>query len=143
MATNPFQRHSLALESSDAASGEVSAWARALAEQAGLPDTRIDAIDLCIVELVTNIVNHSYRGSPGQIRIELGLGHGAAVLTILDQGPAFDPLAFPAPALAESIEDAQIGGFGIHLVRSSADACEYDRREGRNVFTARFGSPGG
>ena len=143
MAISSFQRHSLTLESGDGASGKVSAWARALAERAGLAHARIDAIDLCIVELVTNIVNHSYRGGPGQIRVELGLGHGAAVLTILDQGPAFDPLSVPAPALAESIEDAQVGGFGIHLIRTSADACEYDRREGRNVFTARFGSPGG
>jgi anti-sigma regulatory factor (Ser/Thr protein kinase) len=143
MATETFQRHSLSLESSAGASGKVSAWARALAEQAGLAHPRIDAIDLCVVELVTNIVNHSYRGAPGEIRVELGLGHGGAVLTILDHGPAFDPLSVPAPALAGSLEEAQVGGFGIHLVRTSADACEYDRREGRNVFTARFGSPGG
>jgi hypothetical protein len=32
-----------------------------------------------------------------------------------------------------------IGGYGIHLVRSSAHACEYERREGQNVFTAYFG----
>src|SRR5688572_32136157 len=106
MAPDSFQRHNLTLESGDGASATVSAWARALAERAGLAHARIDAIDLCIVELVTNIVNHSYRGQPGEIRVELGLGHAAAVLTILDQGPAFDPLAFPEPVLADSIEDA-------------------------------------
>jgi serine/threonine-protein kinase RsbW len=138
MTSDSFQRHSLTLESGDAASATASAWARGLAEQAGVPHARIDAIDLCIVELVTNIVNHSYRGRPGEIRVELGFAPAGAVLTILDQGPAFDPLSVPAPVLADSIEDAQVGGFGIHLVRTSADACEYARRDGRNVFTARF-----
>ena len=140
MATDSFQRHSLTVESGVAASGTVSAWARALAEQAGVAQARIDALDLCIVELVTNVVDHSYRGQPGEIRVDLDLGREAAVLTILDHGPAFDPLSVPAPVLADSIEEAQGGGFGIHLVRSSADACEYVRREGRNVFTARFGA---
>jgi serine/threonine-protein kinase RsbW len=138
MATEPFQRHSLTLHSSIASSGEASAWARALAERSGLSEERIGAIDLCIVELVSNIVNYSYRGQPGEIRLELDLGHGAAVLTIIDAGPAFDPLSVPAPAPPASLDEATIGGYGIHLVRTSADACEYQRREGRNVFTARF-----
>lgn len=139
MATEPFQRHSLTLASSVAAAGEGSAWARALAEQAGLPEERIAAIDLCIVELVSNVFDHSYRGQPGEIRLELDLGHGAAILGVIDAGPAFDPLSVPAPAIAASLEEAQIGGYGVHLVRSSADACEYKRREGWNVFTAYFG----
>ena len=139
MATEPFQRHRLTLASGAAAAGQGSAWARALAERSGLAEGRIDAIDLCIVEMVSNVVNHSYRGRPGEIRLELDLGLGGAVLTIVDEGPAFDPLSVPPPVVAASLEEATIGGFGIHLVRTSADACEYERREGRNVFTARFG----
>ena len=139
MATEPFQRHSLTLASSVAAAGEGSAWARALAEHSGLPEERIAALDLCIVELVSNVFDHSYRGQPGEIRLELDLGHGAAILRVIDAGPAFDPLSVPAKVMPTSIEDATIGGYGIHLVRSSADACEYKRRDGRNVFTAYFG----
>lgn len=143
MASEPLQRHSLTLDSGIASAGEGSEWARALAEHAGLPLERVAAIDLCIVELVTNIVDHSYRGAAGEIRLDLDLGDGAAVLTVIDDGPAFDPLSVPAPGIPASIEEAPIGGYGIHLVRSSADACEYARREGRNVFTARFGAPSG
>jgi len=139
MGTEPHQRHSLALDSSVASSGEGSAWARELAEQSGLSEERIAALDLCIVELVSNIVDHSYRGQPGEICLELALGHEAAVLTVIDEGPAFDPLSVPTPAVPASLDEATIGGYGIHLVRSSADACEYERREGRNFFTAYFG----
>jgi anti-sigma regulatory factor (Ser/Thr protein kinase) len=132
------QQHSLTLESGRAASGKASEWASALAARAGLSDERVYALDLCIVEIVSNIVDHGYRGGPGRIWIDLDLSPAAAVLTFQDQAPAFDPLSVPAPILAASIEEAQVGGFGVHLVRSSSDGCHYERRNGRNVFTVRF-----
>ena len=138
MATHTLRKHTLTLTSGRGSSGEASKWARGLAQDARIPQDRIDALDLCIVELVTNVVDHSYRGSPGEIRIELELGKGAAVLTVIDQGRAFDPLNAPEPVVPALIEDAPIGGFGIQLVRSTADRCRYQRDAGRNVFTAYF-----
>jgi len=140
MATSPFQRHDLTIQGSATSTEEGSAWARALAEEAGLSEERAYALDLCIVEMVSNIVDHSFRGRPGEIRLELALGQGSAILTIVDEGPAFDPLSVPAPVAPASLDDAAIGGYGIHMVRSSADACEYKRSDGRNVFTAWFGA---
>jgi anti-sigma regulatory factor (Ser/Thr protein kinase) len=142
MGDEAFERHVLTLASHDGSAGEGSAWARALAERSQLPHARIDALDLCIVELVTNVVNHSYRGAAGQIRLELGLDPAAqaAMLTVIDEGPAFDPLSVPAPVMAASLEEATIGGLGVHLVRSSADRCQYQRSAGRNVFTVWLGA---
>lgn len=141
MATVPLQRHSLTLASSIAAADKASAWARALAEQMGLTEERIAALDLCIIELVSNVVEHSYRARAGEIRLELDLAPPeGAILTVIDEGPAFDPLSVPPPAIPTSLDDATIGGYGIHLVRSTADACEYKRHQGRNVFTAWFGA---
>jgi len=139
-AVKPFQRHTLTLDGLRASAGKASEWARTLAGRSGLADARIDALDLCIVELISNIADYAYRGQPGDIRLDLDLAPGAAVLTVTDQGPAFDPLSVPPPAIPASLDEATIGGYGIHLVRSSADACEYRRSEGRNVFTARFGT---
>lgn len=139
MATESFQRHTLRLQASDAASAEASAWARALAEQAGLSEERTYALDLCIVELVTNVVDHGYQKRAGELELDLDLARAAAILTITDAAPAFDPLAYPPPVVAASIEEASIGGYGIHLVRSTADQCRYERRGDRNVFTAYFG----
>jgi serine/threonine-protein kinase RsbW len=138
MAAELSQRHSLILASDVAASGKGSEWARALAGEAGLPEDRIGALDLCIVELVTNIVSHGYRGQPGEIRLDLELAPGTAILTVTDAGPAFDPLSVPPPVVAASLEEAKLGGYGIHLVRSSANTCRYERRNGSNVFTAWF-----
>lgn len=133
------QRHEITLESSRAASGKASEWARERAAQMGLSEELAYKLDLCVVEMVSNIVDHGYRGGPGRISIELDRSPSGATLTFLDQAPPFDPLAVPAPVLATSLEDAQVGGLGIHMVRSSADQCRYERRDGTNVFTALFG----
>jgi serine/threonine-protein kinase RsbW len=139
MGDESSRRHSLTLTSGRAASGEASAWARGLAAAAGLPQDEAYALDLCVVEIVTNVVDHSYRQAAGEIRLELSVDARGAVVSILDQGPAFDPLSVPAPVPAASIEQAAVGGLGIQMVRSTADGCRYERRGGWNVFTAWFG----
>lgn len=140
MSVESFRRHSLTLASGPDASGRASEWARGLAAEAGLPEDRTYALDLCIVELVTNIVDHGYRGNPGEIRLDLDLAPTAAVLTLLDRAPAFDPLSVPPPVKPKSVEEAQVGGLGVHLVRSTADRCRYERSDDRNVFTTYFGA---
>ena len=136
--TTTLERHSLTIEGG-VASAKASAWARALGERYGLPEELAYAMDLCIVELVTNIVDHAYGENPGAIRLELDVGPEAAILSIIDDGPPFNPLSVPPPNTAASIEDATIGGYGIHMVRETADGCRYERRNGQNVFTAYFG----
>ena len=139
MGTEIFQRHDLTLASDPGASGDASEWARALAEGHGLDEDRIYALDTCVVELVSNIVDHGYAGAAGDIRLQLDLGNSAAILTLFDRAPEFDPLSVPPPVKPASIEEAQVGGLGIHLVRSMSDRCQYERRDGENIFTAFFG----
>src|SRR6187399_970920 len=113
MDTQLSSRHSLTLASGVAASSKGSEWARALATESSLPEDRVAALDLCIVELVTNIVTHAYHDGAGEIRLDLELGPGRAVLMVTDAGPAFDPLSVPSPVVAASLEEAKIGGYGI------------------------------
>jgi anti-sigma regulatory factor (Ser/Thr protein kinase) len=140
MAPRMLHRHTITLESGPEASGKAADWARVHAEQAGLDEDKTYALDLTVVEMVTNIVDYSYRGAAGEIRLDLDVGPAAAVLKIRDRGPAFDPLAVPPPVKPRSVEEATIGGFGIHLVRSMSNGCEYERREGQNVLTVYFGA---
>ena len=77
----------------------------------------------------------------GEIRLELDLAPPeAAILTVIDEGPEFDPLSVSPARIPSSLDEAQVGGLGIHLVRSFADSCEYRRDDGRNVFRAYFGA---
>jgi anti-sigma regulatory factor (Ser/Thr protein kinase) len=135
-----FQWHSLSVVSEVGCSGEASAWARDLAARAGLPEERVYALDLCIVEIVSNIADHSYRGKKGEIRLDLALGPTSAVLTFIDRGPEFDPLSAPPPRVATSLDDMPLGGLGLQMVRATTDACRYQRRDGLNLFTVYIGT---
>ena len=137
--TEKTLRHTLTVVSSGGASGQASAWARTLVERAGWSEERVYALDLCIVEMVSNVVNHGYCEERGRIWLELHVGDDAGTLTIADEAPAFDPLSVPAPDVPASLDEARIGGYGIHMVRATVLECRYERRDGRNVFIAHFG----
>jgi anti-sigma regulatory factor (Ser/Thr protein kinase) len=61
------------------------------------------------------------------------------VLTVRDDGAAFDPLALESPKLDADIADREIGGLGVLLVKRVADSCRYSRVDGHNVLEIRMG----
>src|SRR5262245_54677846 len=97
----------------------MSAWWRAWAGQAGLDASTTDAGELCLNEAVANIVVHGRaNGGSHAIAVTLEGSSDAAQMTIVDRGAAFDPLEFPEPEVFRSLDDAPIGGLGIHLIRT-------------------------
>jgi serine phosphatase RsbU (regulator of sigma subunit)/anti-sigma regulatory factor (Ser/Thr protein kinase) len=135
------RRHQLILDSSPAAAGEASIWVRTLAQEHRLPSDWIDGLDLCAVELVANIADYAYGGGAGEIRLELGIAADSVTLVLEDTGPSFDPIARSAPLKPASLDEATIGGYGIHLVRQFADDCQYERDGEANRLYVIFGKP--
>jgi len=117
----------------------LSRWAVESARELGCSAERCQDLDLCLTEAVSNVIRHGYEGHEArEIRVELAREAEAVVLRIEDDARAFDPLAValrPAPA---SLDEAQPTGRGILLMRRSADAASYERRDGRNRLTLRF-----
>jgi serine/threonine-protein kinase RsbW len=59
------------------------------------------------------------------------------VLTIMDDGIPFNPLSVAPPDLSVLLHEREIGGLGIHLVRTMFDEVTYHRKVGRNVLTIK------
>ncbi len=131
--------HKLALAGGLTSVGEASAWVRTLAAQHGVAKELAENLDLCLNEVLANIVDYAYAGAPGEIDLELCLDASSVALVIEDAGPAFNPLEFAEPTIPASLETATIGGFGIYLVRQFADACHYERHNNHNRLTLCFG----
>lgn len=91
-------------------------------------------------EILTNVM--SYGGLPAGSAIEVALDHRPDQLdaVVTDSGPAFDPLAVATPAdLQAGLEDRQIGGLGLHIVRGLVDEIVYARTaQGLNQLTLRM-----
>lgn len=131
----------LDLDANETAVRQASEWATEFAARNGLSEDDVYRLDLCVCEVVTNIVSYAFDGE-GAHSIELSAHTltNAVVITISDGGRAFDPLALAPPETPYSLEDMSIGGLGIDLVRKFSDECSYKRAAGRNIlsFTIRY-----
>jgi PAS domain S-box-containing protein len=93
-------------------------------------------VNLVFDELLSNIITYAYDDdAEHEIDIRIELTEERLVITISDDGVPFNPYASAAPDTALSIEEREIGGLGIHLVRSVMDEVIYKRRIDRNVVT--------
>ena len=82
------------------------------------------------------MASHARRadGQSAQLWLACGPTPGGLALRIEDDGEAFDPTAQASPQLAASLDEAQIGGHGLRLMRHYLRHLLY-RREGlRNVL---------
>ena len=59
------------------------------------------------------------------------------VVTIKDKGKPFDPVAAPEANIDIPMEERQLGGLGIELMRSLSDSLEYMRENEYNILTIR------
>ncbi len=99
-------------------------------------------VDLVLEELFLNVANYAYAGESGEIEIACGMqcseDQGRFHLCITDWGRPFDPMAAPAPDIAAALEDREVGGLGIHLVKEMTDALEYSRKNDANTLDCCF-----
>lgn len=115
------------------------------AAASGLDASAIFHIELACDEACTNVIEHAYGGEDrGQITVSWQVQAGSFIITIHDNGRAFDPDVVPKPALPELPEDApppnidevKVGGLGIHFMEQLMDgvAFTFDADEG-NILT--------
>ena len=57
------------------------------------------------------------------------------IVSVTDEGVEFDPFARKEPEVNTSLEEREIGGLGIHLIRNLMDDYSYRRVGGKNVTT--------
>ncbi len=107
-----------------------------------LPDSgAVSAVLLILDELLTNVIKYAHPGeAPGRrlIPVEIGLEAGVIKIHIEDDGIPFDPCAHAPVDPAEAdlpLEERTIGGWGLSLVRQTADSMHYRRLDGHNQLT--------
>lgn len=120
-----------------AAIEDAGAWLAAWLAPRSLPADTVFAMRLCLEEAMANIAMH---GNPdGEVVIGASLAEepGWVVLSIRDDGRAFDP------ATADLPQKRDVGGNGLLLLRQYCGDIGYRRAEGHNELTLRFTLPDG
>ena len=97
------------------------------------------AIDVAVDELFANIAHYAYNPETGYatVKVEVVEDPLSVEITFVDNGKPYDPLAKADPDTTQSIEDREIGGMGILIVKKSMDAVDYEYKDGKNILTIK------
>ncbi|MBR5635353.1 MAG: ATP-binding protein [Pseudobutyrivibrio sp.] len=103
-------------------------------------------ITVSVEEIFVNIAHYAYGqlDSDGNPKPDTGTGpmwltisgdSGKVSLVFEDKGFPYNPLLKPDPDITLSVEDRNIGGLGIFMVKKSMDDVSYEYKEGKNILT--------
>lgn len=101
----------------------------------GLWAEGLNELQLVQEELLCNLRDHSGLDASHTITLTLQRYASRVELECVDPGPAFNPLQDGTRSpLGASIDDAAIGGLGLHLITRFTDRQSYTREHGRNIL---------
>jgi anti-sigma regulatory factor (Ser/Thr protein kinase) len=98
--------------------------------------TNIQAsVNLALEELLVNTITYGFADDQEHdITITFGMKDNMLITEIEDDGIAFNPLKASDPDLESSLEEKEIGGLGIHMVKTLMDNVEYRRNNDKNLI---------
>jgi anti-sigma regulatory factor (Ser/Thr protein kinase) len=114
----------------------ASEWLETIARENGVPAEQIYRLDLCLNEVLANIITHGGVAALAEpIVLTLRVSAGQAKLCVSDTGIAFDPLHAMLKPQAHTLAQATPGGLGLGMMKAYSDALEYRRQNERNCLT--------
>jgi serine/threonine-protein kinase RsbW len=132
----PAARHAFGLRNDPAEIDRLGPEVEGFGARHELPSETIFALNLALEEVVTNIIAYGYEDAGAHvIDVELMVLDGTVTTIVEDDGRPFDPLAAPEPDVTAALEDREVGGVGVLLVKRLMDEVTYARSRGRNRLT--------
>lgn len=119
---------------------QLPVWLQGLASRHVIPEDMEFAMNLCLEEVLSNVIRHGYAGQEDRSVVVhyRRPRSGLHVFVVEDEAPHFNPLAAPdLPALSASGE-IRVGGLGIRLLRQFANGLEYEPMPAGNRLTLTF-----
>ena len=111
-------------------------------ERNNLDFSLLTNVNLALEEALANVIMYAYpEGTQGEVTLTAKVADNAICMEIKDEGTPFNPLQQQEANLDVSLEERQIGGLGIHLIKEIMDEVEYVYEDGRNELRMRKRCP--
>ncbi len=105
---------------------------------AGINEATLSSINLAVEEALVNSIMYAYPdGTTGLVTLtaEWDKEENVATFILKDKGIAFNPLSVPEADTTSDIDERNIGGLGIFLVKELMDDVNYKRVDNENILT--------
>ena len=112
-------------------------WVDTIAAEQQFPEQLVFGLQICLEELLTNIVRHGGAESSGDlsgivmppVNVEITIKTSAqgVGMTIEDDGKLFDVVNAPAHRIDKPLDELQPGGLGIQLIKNFASTIAYEQ----------------
>ena len=100
-----------------------------------LPPAMGFSLDLVLEEAFTNVVKYAFDDNlDHQIVLEFELNDNRLEIRLIDEGLSYDPTQKSDPDIDAPVEDRQVGGLGIFLIKQFMDSVEYQRKDNKNYL---------
>ncbi len=118
---------------------DVLSFVDAELEQLGCSMRIQTAIDVAVEEIFVNISSYAYdsEGGVATIRMEVTDNPISIIISFIDGGTPYDPLAKPDPDRKIPVRERKKGGLGIYMVKKSMDNISYEYKDGKNILTIK------
>ena len=116
---------------------KLNAAVEELIGECGLSKKLSMEINLVLEEIVSNIIFYGFEDKKEHlITIDFEKDDDELKIVMTDEGSPFDILSTEEFAdVDKSAEEREIGGLGIHFVKTLMDRMEYQRRDNKNILT--------
>jgi serine/threonine-protein kinase RsbW len=141
---NRTSQAELALRSQMADLALVAPWIEQLGTERAIPASTRFAMNLCLEEVLSNIIRHAYGGIGDRvISVRYAPSRNNSVLLIIDdEAPHFNPLAAEETPVEETLDGTRVGGLGIRLLRGFAESLKYEPTPAGNRLIIGFSVAG-
>lgn len=97
----------------------------------------IRQIKIIVDEIFTNISSYAYSNDssgPKNMKLIIDQNPYEILLRFEDSGVPYNPLLSKTPDITLSVEERNIGGLGLFLVKNMSDNIDYKYEQGKNIL---------
>ena len=100
--------------------------------EAEVPAKTVLQINVVVDEILSNIIYYS-----GATSVKAGCAstNDQVILQFTDNGRPYDPREKADPDISLPLEEREIGGLGIFMVKKIMDEISYEYKDGQNILT--------
>ena len=94
-------------------------------------------IDIAVEEIFVNIAHYAYAPGTGDalIRVRISDEPAKVLIDFEDSGIPYNPLEKADPDVTLNVQEREIGGLGIFMVKKIVDEIRYEYADGNNRLT--------